>query len=98
MIPARAGTLTFRRASSRLLRLWLTLVAVEFIVPYNIAPREGPAPRLFDQDFLHNGDFQIWMLHAWISKNNPSGMFASGNPTVNCDAVAASQRLSHDSR
>ena len=73
----------------------LRLVAVEFIVPYNIAPREGPAPRLFGQDFLHNDDFQIWMLHAWIWKNNPSGMFASWNPNVNCDAVPASHRMSH---
>ena len=73
----------------------LRLVAVEFIVPYTIAPREGPAPRLFGQDFLHNDDFQIWMLHAWIWKNNPSGMFASWNPNVNCDAVPASQRMSH---
>ena len=73
----------------------LQLVAVEFIVPYSIAPREGPAPRLFEQDFVHNDAFQIWMLHAWIFKNNPSGMFASWNPNVNCDAVAASQRMSH---
>jgi hypothetical protein len=76
----------------------LRLVAVEFIVPYSIAPREGPAPRLFNQDFLHNDGFQIWMLHAWIWKDNPSGMFASWNPNVNCDAVAASQRMSHDGR
>ena len=73
----------------------LRLVAVEFIVPYTIAPREGPAPRLFEQDFVHNDDFQIWMLHAWIFKNNPAGMFATWNPNVNCDAVAASQRMSH---
>ena len=73
----------------------LNLVAVEFIVPYSVAPREGPAPRLFGQDYLHNDDFQIWMLHAWIFKNNPSGIFASWNPNVNCDAVAASERMSH---
>lgn len=73
----------------------LRLVAVEFIVPYDIAPREGPAPRVFDQDFVHNDDFKIWMLHAWIFKDNPAGMFATWNPNVNCDAVAASQRMSH---
>ena len=73
----------------------LRLVAVEFIVPYSVAPREGAAPRVFDQDFVHNDDFQIWMLHAWIFKNNPAGMFATWNPNVNCDAVDASQRMSH---
>ena len=73
----------------------LKLVAVEFIVPYTIAPREGNPPRLFGEDFLQNDDFRIWMFHAWIFKNNPSGVFASWNPKVNCDAVAASQRMSH---
>jgi len=73
----------------------LRLVAVEFIVPYSIAPRDGPAPRLFEQDFVQNDDFKIWMLHAWIWKNNPAGMFASWNPNVNCDAVPAAQRMSH---
>ena len=74
----------------------LRLVAVEFIVPYTVASREGPAPRLFEQDFVHNDDFQIWMLHAWIWKNNPAGTFATWNPNVNCDAVPAAQRMSHN--
>jgi hypothetical protein len=89
--PVAAKALLYEPESNGRLRL----VAVEFIVPYSIAPSDGPAPRLFDQDFVHNDDFKIWMLHAWIWKNNPAGMFASWNPNVNCDAVAASQRMSH---
>jgi hypothetical protein len=75
----------------------LRLVAVEFIVPYAFAPREGPAPEAFGQKFLPNDaeGFKLWMLHAWIWKNNPSGMFASWNPEVNCDAVPAAARMSH---
>jgi len=74
----------------------LELVAVEFIIPFEIAPRNGPAPTLFNgrafTPFDANG---VWGLHAWIFKNNPSGMFADWNPTVNCDAVSASARMSH---
>ena len=73
----------------------LRLVAVEFVVPYTIAPRDGTPPRLFGQDFLQNDGFQLWMLHAWVFKNNPAGMFASWNPTVGCGAVPMSARMSH---
>jgi len=73
----------------------MRLVAVEFIVPYTIAPREGTPPQLFGEDFVHNDDFKIWMLHAWVGKNNPKGMFASWNQTVSCKAVAPALRMSH---
>ena len=77
----------------------LRLVAVEFIVPYAFAPREGPAPEAFGEKFLPNDaeGFKLWMLHAWIWKNNPSGTFATWNPDVNCDAVPAAARMSHGS-
>jgi hypothetical protein len=74
----------------------LQLVAVEFIIPFELAPRNGPPPTLFNgrpfTPFDANG---VWGLHAWIFKDNPSGMFADWNPTVNCDAVSASARMSH---
>ncbi|HUQ82888.1 MAG TPA: hypothetical protein VM076_17180 [Gemmatimonadaceae bacterium] len=75
----------------------LTLVAVEFVVPYDFAPREGPAPVAFGQQFKQFDDFKLWGLHAWIWKNNPAGMFADWNPNVNCDAVPAAARMSHGS-
>ena len=74
----------------------LQLVAVEFVVPFEIAPENGPAPTLFNgRAFTPFHDNGVWGLHAWIFKNNPSGMFADWNPTVNCDAVSASARMSH---
>jgi hypothetical protein len=75
----------------------LRLVAVEYIVPYTLAPREGPAPTLFGRDFRQNDDFQLWGLHAWVWRDNPAGMFADWNPNVNCDAVPAAARMSHES-
>lgn len=72
----------------------LKLVAVEFLVPYDFAPREGPAPRAFGLDFKQNDAFKVWALHAWIFKHNPSGMFADWNPNVNCDNAPAEARMS----
>jgi hypothetical protein len=35
---------------------------------------------------LHfNPDVQLWVLHAWVWKDNPAGVFNDTNPTVgNC--------------
>jgi hypothetical protein len=60
----------------------LTLVAVEYIVPYSIRPATAEPPRLFGRAFLHNDGLRLWALHAWIWRNNPLGTFASYNPNV----------------
>lgn len=76
----------------------LRLVAVEFVIPYSARPRNGPAPTLFGQSFLQNDAFELWGLHAWIWRNNPSGMFADWNPEVDCDDAAVAARMSHVGR
>jgi hypothetical protein len=73
----------------------LRLVAVEYIIPYTFHARAAAAPRLFDQDFQRNDTFQLWGLHAWVWKENPSGMFASWNPNVTCANTSAVMSMSH---
>ena len=73
----------------------LRLVAVEFIIPYALRPRDGPPPTLFDQPFVQNDAFELWGLHAWVWRHNPAGMFADWNPEVNCDAVAPAEHMTH---
>ena len=73
------------------------LVAVEYLVPFDIVPKSGTAPRAFNQDFVPDPTFPFWTLHVWLWKDNPNGLFASFNPNVNCDAVPAAQRMSHGS-
>jgi hypothetical protein len=73
------------------------LVAVEFIVPFAILPREATPPRAFGQDFVPDKSLPFWTLHIWLWKDNPKGLFASFNPNVNCDAVPVTQRMSHGS-
>jgi hypothetical protein len=59
-------------------------VGVEYLIPYSILPRTATPPVLFGQNFKQNDTFQLWALHAWVGRDNPSGVFADWNPTVNC--------------
>lgn len=67
----------------------LRLVAVEFIVPYALQPADGPAPSLHGVDFHHNDGAGLWVLHVWLWKNNPTGIFMDWNPTVSCQYAEA---------
>ena len=65
----------------------LTLVAVEYLIPFTLVPGNAQAPTLLGQHFHHaflpNGQpLGLWALHAWIWESNPLGMFADYNPEV----------------
>jgi hypothetical protein len=63
----------------------MSLVAVEYAVPFAIMPADGPAPELFPGvPFHHNDTFGLWVLHAWHSNDNPSGFFTDWNPKMTC--------------
>lgn len=64
----------------------LQLGAVEYIVPMDLWEAEGHEgmPMLHGQHFHPNDDLGVWVLHAWIFKNNPAGMFENWNPKVTC--------------
>ena len=61
----------------------LRLVAIEFAVPFDTWTSEN-APELFGQKFHKNFTFGLWVLHAWIWKDNPSGLFMDYNPKATC--------------
>jgi hypothetical protein len=61
----------------------LQLVGIEWIVPFTAWNKPNP-PRLLGVDFAANQTFQVWALHAWIWRTNPSGALADWNPTVSC--------------
>jgi hypothetical protein len=71
------------------------LVAVEYIVPYTKRGRDDTPPRLFGQPFKHNDAFQIWALHVWAWKDNPSGLFADWNPRVTCAHTTDVAAMAH---
>jgi hypothetical protein len=61
-----------------------SLVGVEFIIPFSVLPKTAPAPELFGQKYSVNDVFQVWALHVWTHRSNPSGLFAPWNPRVHC--------------
>jgi hypothetical protein len=73
----------------------LSLVAVEYIIPYTAHSRSATPPVLFGQEFQQNDTFQLWGLHAWVWKHNPSGMFASWNPQVTCEHTTNVSAMAH---
>ncbi|MDB4881552.1 MAG: hypothetical protein JWL95_318 [Gemmatimonadetes bacterium] len=73
----------------------LRLVAVEYIIPYTELSRDAAPPVLFGQEFTQNDVFQLWGLHAWVWKENPSGVFANWNPTVSCEQTSHVSTMSH---
>ncbi len=58
----------------------MRLVAVEYAVPLSAPRPEGFTGSADVWD--HNTGFGLWLLHAWVWKPNPSGMFAPFNPNV----------------
>ena len=61
----------------------LRLVGVEYVVPFD-AWRAPESPVLFGQHFHRNDSFELWALHVWVWRHNPSGLFADWNPNVSC--------------
>lgn len=65
----------------------LRLVAVEWIVPaeaWHAAGNEGPPSVLGQELGILNPALGWYILHAWIWKPNPAGMFENWNPNVVC--------------
>jgi hypothetical protein len=62
----------------------MSLVGVEFVVPFAIMPKSGAAPTLFGQRFIPDDVFGLWTLHVWTHRTNPNGLFAQWNPRVHC--------------
>ena len=59
----------------------LNLVGVEYIVPETLVDPNN-IPMLFGEMFHHHPYLPVFILHAWVWKHNPSGLFADWNPRV----------------
>lgn len=60
------------------------LVAVEYLV-FDSALNGAPVPEPFGQRFHYNPAVDAWVLHVWLWRGNPNGLFADWNPNVQCD-------------
>lgn len=73
----------------------MRLVGAEYIIPVSAWTSPNP-PHLFGRDFHVIAAFQVWALHVWAWKSNPSGMFTDWNPTVTCDDAPAMSAMAHE--
>lgn len=63
----------------------LCLGAVEYAVP--IEPWDAVSdvpPEVLGQSLHPNPVLRLYVLHAWIYEENPSGVFADWNPNITC--------------
>jgi hypothetical protein len=60
------------------------LTGVEYIVPYRAHARDAEPPTVMGQKLKQSDNLQLWYLHVWIWRDNPSGLFADYNPSVSC--------------
>lgn len=66
----------------------LQLGAVEYIVPADawVAAGNTELPEALGQTFHLNEALGVYVLHAWLWKDNPGGLFEDWNPNVTCPA------------
>jgi len=57
------------------------LVAHEYIVPVDAWTAAQP-PSLFGVSFHKHPTLPLWVLHTWLWKDNPTGVFSDWNPAV----------------
>ncbi len=64
----------------------LHLGGVEYIVPAEAWDAENAAPpALLGHDLHLNAALGVYVLHAWVWRLNPAGMFEDWNPAVTCE-------------
>lgn len=63
----------------------MRLVAVEYVVPFDVVPADGDPPTLFGHEFHPNETFRVWAFHVWVWRHNPAGLFADWNPKISCE-------------
>jgi hypothetical protein len=57
------------------------LVAHEYIVPVDAWPSKQP-PTLFGMQLHRHPTLPLWVLHTWLWKDNPAGVFQDWNAAV----------------
>jgi hypothetical protein len=63
------------------------LVALEWLIPASLTG--GVPPTLFGETFHGPIPADFFILHAWVWRANPDGMFADENPRIHCEDEAS---------
>ncbi len=71
----------------------LRLVGLEYVIPAAAWTSPEP-PELLGRQLTLNV-FDLWALHVWVWKHNPSGLYADWNPDVSCANAGATRAGEH---
>ena len=66
------------------------LIGIEYIVPFEQWKAATP-PTVLGEQLHRNEALGLWVLHVWLFRENPSGIFADWNPNVTCANAAQSE-------
>jgi hypothetical protein len=66
------------------------LLAVEYIVPFDQWKSPTP-PTVLGEQLHRNEALGLWVLHVWLFRDNPSGIYSDWNPNVSCANAAQSE-------
>ncbi|TVR92694.1 MAG: hypothetical protein EA418_12980 [Wenzhouxiangellaceae bacterium] len=62
----------------------MEFLGVEYIIPAADWPHDH-APEFLGQHLHYNPVQDIWALHVWSARHNPTGIFEDWNPEVSCE-------------
>ena len=60
----------------------MELVAVEYAIPIPLSVNAPEGFTGMDYEWNYHTGFGLWLLHAWVWKFNPDGVFNATNPDV----------------
>jgi len=66
----------------------MQLIGVDYVVPFDAWTSAEP-PTLLGVPFMRNEPLEVWALHIWAWRPNPTDMFAAWNPKVSCEHAGA---------
>lgn len=68
----------------------MQFLAVEYIVPFAAWTQPEP-PVMLGQTFMRNEGLGLYVLHVWLGRENPSGIYADFNPAASCEHAQESE-------
>jgi hypothetical protein len=68
----------------------MQFLAIEYIVPFAAWEQPDP-PEMLGRPFMRNEQLELYVLHVWLGKDNPNGLYANWNPNVSCEHAAESE-------
>ena len=68
----------------------MQFLGVEYIVPFD-AWNEPDPPEVLGRPFMRNEQLGLYVMHVWLGKDNPNGLYTSWHPNASCEHAEESE-------